>query len=282
MSRGLTTLTPAPARIVDAYDDGRDARHFTFELEDGMGASTTDVARPAVAPGQFFMLTVPGVGEIALTYVTPPDPAGRFDALVRRVGRVTRRLFELGGAVVVGVRGPFGRSWPVESLRGRRVLVLTGGCGLAPLASALDALAAIAHVDAVVGARDPAAQVLARERARWRTRFQCIETFDVRPANDAGKEPVRLGTPLRWIDLATGGVLPDAVLTCGPEVMMDAVAAEMTSRGVPPDAIFLSLERRMHCGVGTCGHCYLGTSLLCTDGPTLAWKEVQHLRSRGP
>ncbi len=265
-------LTPYPVRIADVYDDGEDARHFTFEPLDSHGIVQA-------SPGQFFMLTLPGAGEAPFTYTGIPDNNGRFDALVRRVGKLTRELLNTRPGQIVGCRGPYGHGWPVESLTGR-TLVVSGGCGLAPLASVIDALSVSGSPLAVIyGARTPASQVLSRERGRWQGKVTLLETFDI-PA--PGK--ARTGTPLVALDeaLEALGGDPDAVLTCGPEVMMDHVAAEMVRRGIPPEKIWLSLERRMHCGVGLCGHCYVASTYACRQGPTYRWDELSHLRKSAP
>lgn len=268
--------TPIAVRVAQQYDDGEDARHLTFEpLEEGAPV-------PVVAPGQFFMLSVPGLGEAAFTYASLPDRRGRFDALVRRVGSLTSRLFELEPGAVLGVRGPFGRGWPLQELAGQRVLVLAGGCGLAPLCAAIDALAQAdgSRVAVVYGSRTPAAQVLSAERARWRGCITLLETFDV-PDDDASQ--VR-GTPLVRLQEALDalGAAADAALVCGPELMMTRSAVALADRGMSAERIWLSMERRMHCGDGRCGHCYLGSSYVCTDGPTYRLDVLQRLQSESP
>jgi NAD(P)H-flavin reductase len=129
----MKSLTPNAVRVVECYDDGTDARHYRFE-------SVARCVMLTPEPGQFFMLSVPGHGEAPFTYVTPPDDSGHFTALVRAVGGLTRALATLDTGAVLGARGPFGRGWPLAELRGRRVLLIAGGCGLAPLAALLDRL----------------------------------------------------------------------------------------------------------------------------------------------
>jgi len=266
-------LTPRAVRLVSAYDDGEDARHFTFEPVKPVPAIPAE-------PGQFFMLTLPGKGEAPFTYTSVPDADGRFSAVVRRVGLLTRELFELKAGAVLGCRGPYGHGWPTEEIRGQRVLVISGGCGLAPLAGAISHFAKDGTPIAVIyGARTPASQVLARERASWTNRVPLFETFDTPAPGET-----RIGTPLIAIEDAVSalGGEPAAVLTCGPEAMMNPVAEAMVKRGVPAGRIWLSLERRMHCGVGLCGHCYVAHSYACKQGPTYRWDELQMLRERAP
>ncbi|MDD9935918.1 MAG: FAD/NAD(P)-binding protein [Myxococcales bacterium] len=271
----MKQTTPSAVRIVAAYDDGQDARHF--ELAPLSGESIAS----AVEPGQFFMLSVPGAGEAAFTYAAPPDARGHVQALVRRVGALTSRLFELEPGAVLGLRGPFGRGWPLAELRAQRVLVIAGGCGLAPLCSAVDHLAArgAGALAVIYGARNPDSQVLGVERGRWSGRFPLLETYD----HPDDPDQIR-GTPIVRLDeacQALGGA-PEAALVCGPELMMTRVAAALRDRGLGAGRIWLSLERRMHCGDGRCGHCYLGPSYVCQDGPTYRLDEFQRLQAESP
>lgn len=248
--------TPRPMILEDAYADGEDARHFQLRLLDPQATDLT------AQPGQFFMLAVPGYGEAPFTYVRAPDAEGRFSALVRRTGQLTEALFERPIGRVLGYRGPLGRGWP-QDLTDRHVLVIAGGCGLAPLAGLIDvARGSAARLQVIYGARHSAAQVLGRERARWRLDMDYLETCDVAAPGE------RSGSPLAHLDELLGQNIPDAVLCCGPEPLMLASAEHCLKRGVPVAHIWLSLERRMHCGVGLCGHCHIGASYACVDGPT--------------
>ena len=259
-------FTPRPLQMVASYPDGDETRHFTFQLEDPSVAGE-------VAPGQFFLLTVPRAGEAAFTYVSLPDSCGRFDALVRRIGSVTSALFAAESEAVLGYRGPFGRGWPLDTIQGQPVLVVAGGCGLATVAAAVSALsqAADTPVALVYGSRQESGQMLARERAVWQQRMSVVETFD------QPKDPSHVqGTVVEHLDrgLEQLAAPAPAALLCGPEVMMTAVALALVQRGLDEQRIWLSLERRMHCGVGLCGHCYLGSTYVCQHGPTYRWAEL--------
>ncbi|MEW6777950.1 MAG: FAD/NAD(P)-binding protein [Bdellovibrionota bacterium] len=265
-------LTPIPIRIAAQYDDGEDARHFFFE-------PVRPGAVPSVSPGQFFLLTVPGAGEAAFTYASLPDGQGRFAALIRKTGNLTRALFEKKTGAVLGMRGPYGKGWPVEAVSGHRVLVVAGGCGLAPLAPVLEALSEKPSQKLVLlyGARSHVSQVLSQERKRWKEKFPILDVFD-RPAPGA----VRVGFPTEFLEEATHrlGGPPEAVLTCGPESMMAAIARACSAHGLPAERIWLSVERRMHCGVGLCGHCYIASTYACREGPTYRWDEFERLTRR--
>jgi len=264
-------MTPQTIRIAEIYDDGEASRHFTFEPIDGV--------KHTAKPGQFFTLTLPGNGEAAFTYLSLPDATGRFKALIRQAGSLTSALFNCDTGDIVGFRGPFGNGWPIDQLLGKRVLIIAGGIGLPPLATAADHLAAEKNtpVAIIYGSRSPADQVLKCERSTWRMYIPILETFDC-PTTDKQFS----GTPLDHvaaIEAKLGGK-PEIVLTCGPEVMMNAVARHFVQNGLSAENIWLALERRMHCGVGECGHCYLGSSYVCTDGPVYSWQQLVQLHSQ--
>lgn len=259
--------TPRRLLLLDHYADGEDARHFNLRIEQ---------LRPSdhsVIPGQFFMLSLPGIGEAPFTYLNPPTADGRFSALVRRMGRLTDALFERPDGAVLGYRGPFGRGWPLF-FRSNQILLVAGGCGLAPLAGVIDEAARHklpAQLSVIYGARHTAAQVLGRERERWRQALHFIETYDQASPGQ------RQGTPLKHFDEVFAAQAPDALLCCGPEPLMLASAEACVQRGIAPSKIWLSLERRMHCADGICGHCYLGTSYVCQDGPTYRYDRYLRL-----
>lgn len=263
----MINLIPRRLLLIDHYADGEDSRHFSFKLERPQAADL------AAIPGQFFMLVVPGFGEAPFTYVSTPDAQGCFSALIRRMGELTTALFALEAGTVLGYRGPFGTGWPLF-FKAQRVLAVAGGCGLAPLAGMIDA--ALQHPEptqmtVVYGARHAEARVLGRERARWQQAMPFIETLDRACAGQ------REGSPLQHFDEAFAHGTPDVLLCCGPEPLMLAAARECLRRGMPAESIWLSLERRMHCGVGLCGHCYVGSSYACVDGPTYRYDQYLKL-----
>ncbi len=264
-------MTPQLIRITEIYDDGDASRHFTFEPVSG--------TRHSAQPGQFFTLAIPGHGEAAFTYLSLPDAQGRFKALIRKMGSLTSALFQCKHGDFIGFRGPFGNSWPLEQLKGRRVLIIAGGIGLPPLAAVINQLSSKegTPVGLIYGSRSPADQVLKHERSAWHTCMPILETFD----HPSSREQLT-GTPLDHIQQMTTklGGSPEAILTCGPEVMMNAAAQHFIKNNLPPEKIWLALERRMHCGIGECGHCYLGSSTVCTDGPIYSWQQLIRLQSQ--
>lgn len=264
----MTSLTPMVAELVDYYDDGEAARHFQFRLLDQQ-------QWPPPEPGQFFMLSVPGAGEIPLTFTQLPDQNQHWWALVRRMGSVTSALFRLEPGAILGARGPFGRGWPRPGSDQTPVLLIAGGCGLAPLVSQAERLLEmnLGPVALIYGARSPEARVLGRERDRWQHKLALFEVIEQSPGQTARRTPLDALPDV----LARWGHEPGATFMCGPEAMMTALGQRLIERGIPPSSIWLSLERRMHCATGTCGHCYLSHRYVCQSGPTFGWPELELL-----
>jgi NAD(P)H-flavin reductase len=232
----------------------------------------------AFAPGQFNMLYVHGVGEVAISISGDPAEPARLIHTVRAVGTVTRAMAALGPGSVLGIRGPYGSAWPVDAARGHDVVVIAGGLGLAPLRPAILHLlanrAAYGRVTILYGARSPAELLFAEELQRWRGRFDCRLEVIVDRAGHDWFGPIGVVTQL--LD-AVAVDRDDLALVCGPEIMMRFVARELEKRGVPREAIWVSMERSMKCGIGLCGHCQLAGSFVCKDGPVFRYDRIAPL-----
>ncbi|HXF68780.1 MAG TPA: FAD/NAD(P)-binding protein [Thermoflexus sp.] len=232
-------------------------------------------------PGQFNMLYLFGIGEVPIS-ISGVHPRTRdLEHTVRAVGYVTRALARLRKGHIVGVRGPFGHGWPLEEARGQDILILAGGIGLAPLRPALQYL--LAHrsdyeqIVLLYGSRTPADLLYQLELERWRGRLDLHVFVTVDRGDEAWRGHIGVVTTLlplaeRLLDLRRA-----FVLMCGPEVMMRVAARELEDRGVPPERIFLSLERNMKCAVGFCGHCQFGPLFICRDGPVFPLPRVRPL-----
>lgn len=264
----MNSLTPLTAELLEFYDDGEDARHFRFRLLDNQ-------SWPEVQPGQFFMLSIPGAGEVPLTFTQLPDANQQWWALVRKMGEVTTALFNLEAGALLGARGPFGRGWPITQPVQPPIMVVGGGCGLAPLVSLTDHLLATGQqpLSLLYGARSLEARVLGRERARWQDKLSLFEVVEQAPDGHGRRTPLDVLPDV----LKAWGHVPKTVFLCGPEAMMLALGRAFIDCGTPAASIWLSLERRMHCATGTCGHCYLGHRYVCQNGPTFNWLELQAL-----
>lgn len=255
------TLTPIAYRILQRDTETAD----TLALL--LGPAATDRVG-AVQPGQFFMLTLPGVGEAAFTFVTLPDAQGRFRAVIRATGQLTRALHDWPVESLVGVRGPLGQGWPQLDDH-QPVLVIAGGCGLAPLAAFLDRRTEVrGRTVLLYGSRTEPVGVLAGARATWQGQgISVLHVVDEGPCKTARCIPVTAWDARLALARARVPQLNLHVLLCGPEAMMRVVTNELMQQGIAPDRIWVSLERRMHCGTGLCGHCYVGDSYICQDGP---------------
>lgn len=223
-------------------------------------------------PGQFNMIYLPGVGEAAISISGADDPVVH---TVREAGNVTRSLARLNVGDSVGLRGPFGSSWPIEECAGKDVILVAGGIGMAPLRPVICELVAnrqrYGNVTLLIGARTPAGRLYAEEAAEWSARIDVQQTVDRAGSNWNGHVGVVTALLQRMrLDSPDNTVL----MTCGPEVMMWYTVRTALSRGIPAQALWVSLERNMNCAIGLCGHCQLGSHFLCKDGPVLRYDRV--------
>lgn len=238
----------------------------------------TDGVRMDYAPGQFNMLTAFGVGESAISI--SGDPAsGKLIHTIRAVGPVSRALCALKPGAPLGVRGPFGVGWPTEAAIGHDVLIVAGGLGLAPLRPAiyraLGQRARYGRVALLYGARSPDEMIFRRELEGWRGRFDMQVEATVDHAMESWRGHVGVVTKL----IARAELDPESTIAmvCGPEIMMRFAAQALVARGLPEEAIFLSMERNMKCGYGQCGHCQFGPYFVCRDGPVFTYAAMRPL-----
>jgi anaerobic sulfite reductase subunit B len=261
-----------PAPFVVARRERETADTWTLELDPAGGEA------PEIAPGQFVMVYAFGVGEVPISVSAPP-----LALTVRAVGAVTEAICAAEPGTVLGVRGPFGSAWPIDAAAGADVVVLAGGIGLAPLRPVL--LRALARrrdygeVALLYGARTPADLLYLRELERWRERATVAVTVDAAETAWTGK----VGVVPKLVPAARFDGGSAVAFVCGPEIMMRFGVEALLARGIAPGRIHLSLERNMRCGLGHCGHCQLGPTLICRDGPVYAyetaapWLEVRSL-----
>ncbi|MGZ4302041.1 MAG: FAD/NAD(P)-binding protein [Gaiellaceae bacterium] len=232
---------------------------------------------PRVRPGQFTMVYAFGVGEVPISF--SGDSRGPLVHTVRAVGPVTKAVCDARRGSVLGIRGPFGNAWPVETAAGGDVVIVAGGIGLPPLRPALYEVLHRRHdygeVALLYGARTPADLVFRAELDRWGARddLQLGVTVDSAESSWGGKVGVvpKLVAGARFDPRATTAFI------VGPEIMMRFSAEALLERGVPPEQIYVSMERNMQCGMGHCGHCQLGPTLICRDGPVYRWDDLAPL-----
>jgi NAD(P)H-flavin reductase len=252
----------APWRVAERWEETSDT--FSMALEP---------ASPAVAidflPGQFNMLYAFGAGESAISISGDPGLPGRMIHTIRNVGTVTSSLANLRPGDQLGVRGPFGTTWPMEALDGRDLVFVAGGIGLAPLRPAI--YHALRHrssygdIRILVGSRTPSDILYAREFTQWRQHpgVSCEISVDRGDSQWHG----HVGVVTKLIASTTLHPEKTAALICGPEVMMRYSAMELKKHGLPEQSIYLTMERNMKCAVAHCGHCQIGPHFICQDGP---------------
>jgi len=241
----------------------------------------TFVLRPAepivFRAGQFVQLEVPGVGEAPFTPSSSPSEPERLEITILRTGLVTNALHGLEPGARLGVRGPFGKGYPVHHFEGREVLVIGGGVGLAPLRSLLFHLFAHPEVARRVsikyGARSPDELCFRRQHWEWsrKSGVDLRVTID-RDAPGWDGHVGLVTTLLEGLDLDLSQTV---AVSCGPEVMLRFVTYKLLDLGFAPERIFLSMNRNMSCGMGICGRCNIGPYYLCKDGPDLCWADIQ-------
>lgn len=228
--------------------------------------------------GQFVQLTLPGVGEAPFTPSSSPLKPETIDVTLIRTGSVTNQLHGVEQGAQLGVRGPFGRGYPVEKHVGRDVLVVGGGCGLAPLRSLIYVLLAKAadyrRIAICYGARTPEELVYREQYAGWAA---AAPNVDMRVTIDAPAPgwTGRVGLVTSLLDDPGVSVADAAVFACGPGVMLKFVTQKLLEVGFGAEQIYLSMNRKMSCGLGKCGRCNIGPYYLCKDGPDVNYALIQ-------
>ncbi len=263
-------MTPRPGVVRRVRRETADTFTLDIALSEPSAAFT-------YAPGQFNMLYAFGVGEVPISISGDPTDEHLIVHTIRDVGAVTHAICAMKPGTPIGLRGPFGRGWPIEENAGNDVLIVAGGVGLAPLRSTIYTLirerARYGNVAIIYGARTPADLLYVRELERWRSRFDLDAAVTVDRADRDWHGHVGVVTKL--IPKANVDPAHTTAFICGPEVMMRFTIRELQNLGLTDDRIVLSMERNMHCGVGLCGHCQFGPTLICRDGPVYSHDQVR-------
>ena len=261
-------MTPSVARVARRQQETHDV--WTLELE-------PDGDMP-FAPGQFNMLYVLGVGEVPISMSGDPSKPGLIHT-IRGVGAVSDALTALEPGDQLGVRGPFGTSWPVDEAIGKDVIVMAGGIGLAPLRPILYRVFSergkFGRISLLYGTRSPDDILYGPELDLWAKdeMTQVAVTVDHAAADWTG--PVGVVTTLVKPDLFDPA---NAIaFICGPEVMMRFSVSALMDAGLPANAIHISMERNMKCAIGHCGHCQFNRSFICKDGPVFRFDRLQDI-----
>lgn len=270
----IDPMTPTVWEVTDVEQEI--AGIVTLEISPESGPT------PSSIPGQFNMIGLPGIGEIPISVSGVVESESRILHTIRSVGAVTAALSQLSVGDQLLVRGPFGRGWPVEEIKGKDVIIIAGGLGLAPVHPILwwmlDNRDDYGKVDVIYGARTPADLLYSSEIIGWGSSgaANLHITVDTATRGWMGNVGV-VTTVIPQVLNGSSDVENTAAIVCGPDVMMRFVAPALEHIGMSEDDIYVSLERNMKCGVGLCGHCQLGSQLVCEDGPVMSWATAKDL-----
>lgn len=268
-------FTPVPAVIEHIDRSVPDNHLFIFHL-----ASPLDVR-----PGQFVELSVPGVGAFPVSSAASELEGDRFQACIRRAGRVTSALYRLAEGAEVGLRGPFGNGFPLEEFSGRDVLLVAGGLGMAPLRGLLQALLAtrerVGEIILLYGSREPETILFREELESLAESGQIGLRFSVDFATElpwaAAAFVCKVGLVTALLEDLRFSAGNTVAAVCGPPSLYSCVPEELAALGIKPERIFLTLERRMKCGVGQCCHCVTAGVYVCRQGPVFSLAELRRM-----
>jgi len=234
-------------------------------------------------PGQFVMLELPGIGEAPFSISSSPVRHGDIELCIRAAGNFTNFLSRVKRGVRVGLSGPFGTHFPIEGMYGQDILLIAGGLGIVPLRSplltVLENRSRFGQVDIMYGAKTPAELLFTYQYEEWR-RFDINLSITVDKADKKWQGRAGLITEIlkERINEATNFKTNTCAIVCGPPVMFRFVCNMLTEAGLPMQKMFVSLERRMHCGRGKCCRCNIGSTYTCLDGPVFDYWSVMNLK----
>jgi len=231
-------------------------------------------------PGQFVEVSIFGIGEAPISISSSPTKKDGFELCVRNAGSVTGALHKLEAGATIGVRGPFGKGFPVDELKGKDILFIAGGLGLAPLRSmigyVMDERDQFGKVTLLSGSKSPSEILFKDELQSWEARDDVDVQVTVDKADDTWKGQVGVITTLfKGLDIDPNTTY---ALVVGPPIMYKFVLMELDGKEIPHEQVFMSLERRMKCGLGFCGHCQINDLYVCQDGPVFRYSEVASKR----
>ena len=271
MTRAVEANPYAPhvARLSGVIDETPTIKTFRFDLKKPL----------EFRAGQFVQLGVPGMGEAPFTPSSSPLNPEHLEVTVLRTGKITEALHRMAQGDACLLRGPYGKGYPVEKLDGTDVLVVGGGVGLAPLRALIHILLAeIGRVNRVVikyGARETRELLFRRQYAEWAAGPKvALEATIDRP--EAGWDG-HVGVVTTLLDQVASqvNISNSYAFVCGPEIMLRFVTFALLEKGYKPEQIYLSMNRRMSCGIGKCGRCNIGPYYLCKDGPDICYAKIK-------
>jgi len=228
--------------------------------------------------GQFIELTIPGIGEAPFTPSSKPAMKDIIEITIMNVGKVTEKVHELKNGDIVGVRGPFGKGYPMDKFKGKEILVVGGGCGFAPLRSLMYELfnrsGEFKKIFFRGGCKTPQELLYRSELGDWAKRKDLDIKLTVDKGDSEWKENVGVVTTI--LDGVEMDYENGIAIVCGPPVMMKFSSKKLLDMGFKEENIYLSMEKNMSCGIGKCGHCRIGTYYVCKDGPVFTYDKIKN------
>ncbi|MBU1241159.1 FAD/NAD(P)-binding protein [Myxococcota bacterium] len=260
---------PKEALITETKWMTKDTKHFVLKWADGSKVSHQ--------PGQIVEASLFGFGEIPLGFATSPTQENSFELVIRQVGRVSTALCKLEAGDTMLIRAPLGKGFPLDELRGEKVMIIAGGLGIVPTRSLINYITdrrdEFKSFTLFYGARNPSELLFKEDLVKWRSSkdVHYFETVDGCCEEDNWKGNTGVITTL----FKQAEVTPDTkVIICGPPIMYRFVMMELYKCNVPHENVYVDLERRMKCGVGKCGHCQINDKYVCIDGPVFKYSEL--------
>ncbi|MBW6515725.1 MAG: FAD/NAD(P)-binding protein [Candidatus Cloacimonetes bacterium] len=259
---------PIKAKLIEVIDESPMIKTFVLVPEEEFFFKT----------GQFIEATVDGVGEAPFTPSSSPLVTTQLDLTVMKAGYVTEKMHEMKPGDYMGIRGPYGRGYPVEEYYDKEVLILGGGCGFAPIRSLLYSLKAVSDklrkVTFCYGSKTPVDCIY----KPYITELRETPKFEVYRSVDKGDESwtEKVGVVTVLLDDVKVDIPNSVAVVCGPPIMMKFGTKRLLEMGYPEDKIYLSMEKNMSCGVGKCGHCAMGDYFVCKDGPVFTYNEIKN------
>jgi NAD(P)H-flavin reductase len=259
--------SPTPTKIIDI-------------IEETPTIKTLKLKPPApitFRAGQFMQLTVFGIGEAPFTPSSSPHDTENMEITILKAGYLTEAVHGLKAGDTIGLRGPFGEGYPLEKYKGKEILVIGGGVGLAPLRSLLYSLFHHAddfkRISIKYGARNPSELTFSRQYVEWKKLANVDFEVTVDRAN--GNWDGKVGLVTELLENTGINLSNSYAVSCGPEIMLKFVTLKLLSVGFKPEQIYLSMNRKMSCGMGICGRCNIGPYYLCKDGPDMNYADIE-------
>ncbi len=271
-SLGNELYAPRPVELVRVETLGPKEKVFEFKFIDDKELGHR--------PGQFVEVSVLGLGEAPISITSSPTRTGSFELAIRNVGSITNALHQMGKGAIVGIRGPFGNGFPINSLTGKDILFIAGGIGLFPLRSliqyVMDKRSSFGKVMLLLGATSPQVRMFVTETETWKNTpdMECHETVDRCDNTWTGN----VGVITTLIPKVQFDPRKTVAVIVGPPIMYRFVINELKKRDIADENIIMSLERRMKCGVGKCGHCQINGVYVCQEGPVFTLAQLRNLR----